>query len=140
MNYEYSDRVQFSSYDDTLYFVLDVIDTLLNKEYKPECVTIISDKYTTEDIIKTICQVKFDDFQFDFSLIDFNKMDDSIDEYSITLFDDGEVYVKRAIDKNAEYYEHDSFMFVETDVSSDSYNGVNRSNDVMVFSINDSYR
>ena len=41
----------------------------------------------------------------------------------------------KAIDKNAEYYERDGFIFVESEVSEDAYNGRNRHCDVMVFEI-----
>ena len=57
----------------------------------------------------------------------------------ITILDDGEVFIEPAINKDAEYYECDGFMFVESEVSEDVYSEINEYNDVMVFSIDEEF-
>ncbi|MDF2701051.1 MAG: hypothetical protein K0Q49_2615 [Haloplasmataceae bacterium] len=104
MRYEKSVRVQHEDYCCPVHLMQDILDTLLNEESELDMVHIISDKYTTEILLKTI-------------------------------LDDGEVFVEKAINKNAEYYDCDGFMFVESEVSEDVYNGHNRGNDVMVFTV-----
>lgn len=135
MIYEKSDRVQRTEYGCPVCFMQDVIETLFDEDSDVDQVNIIADTYLTEVILKTICRVQIDDFEFDLDFIDFNTSDDNIDEYKITIFDDGDVYIEPAINKDAEYYDCDGFMFVEADVSDDAYNGNNRHCDVMVFTI-----
>ena len=137
MLYEKSERVQHESYCCISHFIQDVIDTLLNEDSDNESVHIIADKYLVEELIKVICQVRVNDFEFDLAMLDFNTIDDEIDEYCITIFDDGEVFVEKAIDKDANYYEYDGFIFAEYEVSEDAYNGRNRRCDVMVFDIDE---
>lgn len=135
MLYEKSDRVQHESYYCIHHFITDVIDTLFDEDSDNESVHIIADKYLIEELIKVICQVKVNDFEFNLVMVDFNMIDDEVDEYCITIFDDGEVFVEKAIDKDANYYEYDGFIFAEYEVSEDVYEGNNRRCDVMVFDI-----
>lgn len=137
MRYEKSERVQHESYCCINHFVLDVLNTLFDEDSDNESVHIIADKYLVEELIKVICQVRVNDFEFDLAMLDFNTIDDEIDEYCITIFDDGDVYVLPAINKNAEYYDCDGFIFAEYEVSEDAYNGKNRRCDVMVFDIDE---
>lgn len=135
MKYEKSERVQFSTYCCIPHLILDALNTLQDEDLNIDQVNIITDKYMTEELIKVICQSDIEDFEFDLAFIDFNMYDESIDEYRITIFDDGEVYIEPAIDKDAEYYDCDGFIFAELGVSDDAYKGNNRGNDVMVFEI-----
>jgi hypothetical protein len=135
MHYEKSERIQHESYCCPVHFMQDILDTLFDEDLEIGQVHIISDKYTTEQLVKTICQITVNDFEFELQVVDFDKFDDEIDEYMITILNNGEVYVEKAINKDAEYYDCDGFMFVESEVSEDAYNGNNRGNDVMVFSI-----
>jgi hypothetical protein len=135
MRYEKSVRVQHEDYCCPVHLMQDILDTLLNEESELDMVHIISDKYTTEILLKTICQIESDEIELELQVIDFDKYDDEVDEYMITILDDGEVFVEKAINKNAEYYDCDGFMFVESEVSEDVYNGHNRGNDVMVFTV-----
>ena len=135
MRYEKSERVQHESYCCIPHFIEDVIETLFDEDSDNESVHIIADKYLVEELIKVICQVRVNDFEFDLAMLDFNMIDDEVDEYCITIFDDGEVFVEKAIDKDANYYEYDGFIFAEYEVSEDAYNGRNRRCDVMVFDI-----
>ena len=136
MRYEKSERVQHESYCCIPHFITDVIDTLFDEDSDNESVHIIADKYLIEELIKVICQVNVDDFEFNLAMVDFNMIDDEIDEYCITIFDDGDVYVLPAINKDAEYYDCDGFIFVECEVSEDAYYGNNCDCNVMVFDIN----
>lgn len=137
MRYNISNRVQKESYCCEVSFIQDVLSTLFNPDLDTDCVDIISDKYMTECILKAICKVEINGFEFDLQMIEFGLDEDGIDEYRITISDDGSIYIEPAIDKNAEYYMCDGFMFVEREVSSDVYLGDNRRNNVMVFSIED---
>ena len=135
MNYEKSDRIQHESYCCIPHFVQDVIATLFDEDLETDQVHIIADTELTEALFKVICQTTVNDFEFDLAMIDFDKFDDEIDEYCITILDDGEVFIEKAIDKNAIYFERDGFIFAESEVSEDAYNGRNRHCDVMVFEI-----
>lgn len=135
MKYEKSERVQHESYCCIHNFITDVIDTLFDEDLDNKSVHIIADKYLVEELIKVICQVRVNDFEFDLAMLDFNTIDDEIDEYCITIFDDGDVYVLPAINKDAEYYDCDGFIFAECEVSEDAYNGNNCDCNVMVFDI-----
>lgn len=137
MKYQISERVQHVHYCCEIDFIKDVLETLLNEDLNSGCVNIIADKEITELILKTICKVDINSFEFELKEIDFSKDFRDIDEYRIILFDDGTVYVEPAIDKDADYYDCDGFIFVESEVSEDSYLGSNASCDVMVFSIGD---
>jgi hypothetical protein len=139
MRYEKSDRIQNESYCCPVHFLEDAIETLFDESLETKCIHIISDKYLTETLLKLICQTTINDFEFELSLIDFNKENDEIDEYRITIFDDGEVYIEPAIDEDGEYYDCDGFIFAECEVSEDAYNGNNRGNDTMIFSIESDY-
>ena len=135
MYYEKSERVQHTSYCCINHFILDVLQTLLDEDMNNESVHIIADKYLVEKLIKIICQVSINDFEFNLVRVDFNIFEDSIDEYRITIFDDGDVFIEPAIDENAEYYGCDGFIFAEYEVSEDAYSGNNRDCNVMVFDI-----
>ena len=135
MKYKLTDRIQYESYCCPFHLLEDVIDTLFEESLNIDQVHIISDKYLTESLIKTICQTGVNDFEFDLQTIDFDKLDDEIDEYRITILDDGEVFIEPAINKNAEHYDCDGFIFAECEVSEDAYNGNNRHCDVMVFDV-----
>lgn len=137
MYYEKSERVQHTSYCCINHFILDVLETLLDEDMNNESVHIIADKFLVEKLIKVICQANIDDFEFNLALVDFYRFDDTIDEYRITIFTDGEVYVESAINKNANYYDCDGFIFAECEVSDDVYMGNNKHCDVMVFDICD---
>lgn len=137
MRYEKSDRVQHDNYCCEISFIEDVLDTLFDEDLNVDNVSIIADTYIIELLLKTICRLEIDDFEFDLQAIDFNKFNDACDKYKIMLFKDGEMYVESAIDRDANYYDCDSFIFVESEVSEDAYSGNNRHNDVMVFSIDD---
>ena len=135
MRYEKSERVQHESYCCTSHFIQDVIETLFDEDLLTDQVHIIADTELTEILFKAICQTTVNDFKFDLQIVDFDKFDDEIDEYCITILDDGEVFLEKAVDKNANYYERDGFIFAEYEVSDDAYNGRNRRCDVMVFDI-----
>lgn len=137
MKYKLTDRIQHESYCCPFHLLEDVINTLFEESLNIDQVHIISDKYLTESLIKTICQTGVNDFEFDLQIIDFDKLDDEIDEYRITILDDGEVFIEPAINKNAEYYDCDGFIFAECEVSEDAYNGHNRHCDVIVFEVED---
>ena len=100
MRYEKSERVQHESYCCIPHFIEDVIETLFDEDSDNESVHIVADKYLVEELIKVICQVRVNDFEFDLAMLDFNMIDDEVDEYCITIFDDGEVFVDKAIDKD----------------------------------------
>jgi hypothetical protein len=135
MKYEKSDRIQYEDYCCPVHFMEDVLETLFDDGLDTDQVHIISDKELTEALLKIICQIQVEDFEFDLQVVDFDRLDDEVDEYMITILDDGEVFVEKAIDKNAKYFDCDGFMFVEAEVSEDAYSGNNRHNDVMVFEI-----
>lgn len=135
MRYEKSDRVQHENYCCPVHFMEDVLDTLFNEDLEIDQVHIIADTYLTELIFKTICQITVNDFEFDLTVVKFDAEDYDTDEYRITILNDGQVFVEPAIDKDAEYYDCDGFIFAESEVSEDVYNGHNRHCDVMVFSI-----
>ncbi len=137
MKYKLQERIQHCHYECEHEFLFDVLSTLIDEELMADSVSIISDKCTTELIMRTMCQMKFEDFIFDFQSIDFRMNDESIDEYFIHIFNDGEVYIEPAINKDAEYKECDGILFVESEVSEDAYQESNQFNEVMVFSIND---
>lgn len=135
MYYEKSDRIQYESYCCVPCFFGDVIETLFNEDLEIDQVHIIADTELTEALIKVLCQTSINDFEFELALVDFDKLDDEVDEYCITILNSGEVFVEKAIDKNANYFERDGFIFAECEVSEDAYNGRNRHCDVMVFDI-----
>ena len=138
MRYEKTDRVQgVESYCCIPHFVQDVIATLFDEDLEIDQVNIIADTELTEVLFKTICQATINDFEFELAVVDFDKYDDEVDEYCITILNDGQVFIEKAIDKNADYYECDGFIFAESEVSKDAYNGRNRHCDVMVFSIDE---
>lgn len=137
MKYEKSERVQHEDYCCPVHFMEDVLDTLYNEDLEIDQVNIIADTYLTEVIFKTICKITVNDFEFDLAVVDFDRLDDEVDEYIITILNDGEVFIEPAINKDAEYFECDGFIFAESEVSEDAYNGKNRSCDVMVFSIDE---
>jgi hypothetical protein len=137
MKYEKSDRIQYEDYCCVPHFMEDVVNTLFNEDLEIDQVHIIADTYLTEAIFKTICQIKVNDFEFDLTVVKFDAEDYDTDEYRITILNDGQVFVEPAIDKNANYYDCDGFIFAETEVSEDAYNGNNRHCDVMVFEIED---
>ena len=137
MRYEKSERVQHEHYCCPFHLIQDVIDTLFDGNLDTDQVHIIADKYLTEALIKTICQTGIDDYEFDLVVVDFDIREDQVDEYRITILNDGEVYIEPAINKDAEYYDCDGFIFVEYEVNEDAYNGNNRKNEVMVFSVNE---
>ena len=101
MKYEMSDRIQFEDYCCYGSFMCDVIETLYDESLDIDEVNIIADTYTTENIIKTICQISMEDFKFELMLAKFDKANNEVDEYEITILNDGEVFVESAIDKNA---------------------------------------
>lgn len=135
MKYKLTDRIQYESYCCVYHLIYDVIETLLDESIDIESVHIIADKDLIEELIKVICQTTVNDFEFELSCIDFQLYNDEIDEYRMTIFDDGSVYIEPAIDKNAEYYDCDGFIFAECEVSEDAYSGNNRHCDVMVFDV-----
>jgi hypothetical protein len=137
MRYEISDRIQHENYCCPAHFMEDVIDTLFSEDLETDKVHIIADTELTEVLFKVISQITVNDFEFDFAVVDYDKFDDEIDEYCITILNDGEVFIEKAIDKNANYFELDGFVFAESEVSEDVYNGRNRHCDVMVFSIDE---
>jgi hypothetical protein len=137
MRYEKSERVQHENYCCIPHFLEDVIATLFSEDLEIDQVHIIADTYLTEAIFKTICQTTINDFEFDLTVIKFDTEDYDTDEYRITILNDGEVFVEPAIDKDAEYYDCDGFIFVESEVNEDAYSGNNRNNDVMIFSIDE---
>lgn len=139
MRYKISDRIQHENYCCPVSFLEDVIETLFDENLETDQVHIIADTYLTEvifkTIFKTICNTTVNDFEFDSAVVDFDIFDDETDEYCITILNNGEVFLEKAIDKNANYYERDGFIFTECEVSEDAYNGRNRHCDTMVFSI-----
>jgi hypothetical protein len=137
MRYEKSERVQHENYCCIPHFLEDVLDTLFSEDLEIDQVHIIADTYLTEAIFKIICQTTINDFEFDLTVIKFDTEDYDTDEYRITILNDGEVFVEPAIDKDAEYYDCDGFIFVESEVNEDAYSGNNRNNDVMIFSIDE---
>jgi hypothetical protein len=137
MRYEKSERVQHENYCCIPHFLEDVIATLFSEDLEIDQVHIIADTYLTEAIFKIICQTTINDFEFDLTVIKFDTEDYDTDEYRITILNDGEVFVEPAIDKDAEYYDCDGFIFVESEVNEDAYSGNNRNNDVMIFSIDE---
>ena len=137
MRYKMQERVQKESYCCTVSLLEDVVNTLFDEELCNECVHIITDKHMTEKLVKNICQLTINDFTFNLTYVNFDSLDDSIDEYRITIYNNGKVYVSSAIDENAEYYSCDGFLFVEYEVSEDVYRGNNRNCDTIVFDICD---
>ena len=135
MIYEKSERVQHNTYESIPHLIMDALETLQNEDLYIDQVHIIADKYMTEKLIKIICRAQLDDFTFDLSIIDFSIDEDLVDDYRTTILDTGEVYIEPAIDKDANYYDCEGFIFAEADVSPDAYNGNNRGNNTMVFKI-----
>ena len=135
MRYELSNRIQEESYCCEHCLLVDIVETLFNEDLDTDQVNIIASTYTTEKLIKAICQITIEGFEFDLQLLDFDKFDDETDEYRITILDDGEVFVESAVNKDAVYHDCDGFMFVESEVSEDAYSGNNRRCDVVVFEV-----
>ena len=135
MRYEVSERVQSEKYCCNECFLADVIATLFDESLNIDQVDIITDRYKTAELIKLLSSITVNGFEFELAIIDFNIYEDAIDEYKISITNDGEVYVESAINKDAEYHECYGFMFVDESVSQDAYEGNNALNDVMVFEI-----
>lgn len=134
MKFNKTDRVQSYCYPTTLDFVNDVIETILDEDNFERSANIISDFNTTNELLEFIQSSKLENFDFDIQIIDFR---DEVEEYMITILDDGEVYVEPAIDKNGEYYDLDGFIFAHKNIGSEVYSGRNRNCDTMVFTINE---
>lgn len=136
MLYEKTDRIQSALYETTLDLLADAIETLLDEEVDVDQVNILVSEYTAEELIKTICQTQINDFEFILQSLSFNR-GDGIDEYRVSICDDGEVYVEHAMDKDGNYFDCDGFIFAESCISPLSAEGNNRHCDVMVFDINE---
>lgn len=135
MKYEKSDRVQHESYCCLLCFLSDVLETLFDESNDEGQVHIIADEFITGELIKLICKVEIDDFEFDLQVVEFDK--DNAEEYRITILDSGEVYIESAVDKNGEYHDCDGFIFADVDVDESVIQGNNRRCDVMIFDIDE---
>jgi len=132
MRYELSERIQEETYCCPVSFFGDVLETLFDKSNDAGMVHIIADEFITEELIKFICAVKIEGFDFDLT-IDFDKSID--DEFRITILDNGEVNIEPSTNDNGEYFECDGFIFADIDVDEDAFNGENRRCDVVVFEI-----
>lgn len=135
MRYEKTDRIQYERYCCTGCFFTDVLSTLFDESNDTGLVHIIADDIVTEELIKLICQIEIEGFEFDLSGIEFKKRE--FDEFLVTISTDGEVFVDSSTDKNGEYYECDGFIFADIEVDSKAFEGNNRRCDTMIFEIDE---
>ena len=134
MKFSKSDRIQTYTYETTLDFINDVIETVLDEDNFERSANIISDFNTTNELLEFIKASDLEYFKFDIQIEDFR---DDAEEYLITILDIGEVYVEPVIASNGEYYDLDGFIFAHKNIGSDVYTGKNRNCDTMVFSIDE---
>ena len=134
MRYEKSERIQgIETYCCPVSFFGDVLETLFDESNDAGMVHIIADDFITEKLIKFICAIKIEGFDFDLQSIDFDKNID--DEFRITILDNGEVDIEPSTNDKGEYFECDGFIFADIDVDEDAFNGENRRCDTIIFEI-----
>jgi hypothetical protein len=132
MRYKKSERVQSETYSSVEELILDAIEAIKDEDNYERSVSIIANRDIIEYVAEYIEQSELD-FKFDIVVADFR---DNVDEYIIDIIDTGEVWIE-PVKVNNSYCELSGFMYVHKNIDLEAYNGENRRNDVIVFSLND---